>query len=129
MIRDVDWIALTVKQEAEGEPYIGKLAVAYTIVNRMARFHRSAARIVLAPYQFSCWNTNSPTRLRLDVDMTDPVWRDSYQAAQSALDKTQPDPTHGATHYLNPHVLPVLPDWYAKEKVLATIGHHEFLVA
>jgi N-acetylmuramoyl-L-alanine amidase len=129
MIDALDWIAMTVKMEAEGEVFAGKLAVAFTIRNRMNQGKRSAEDVCLAPWQFSCWNTDSPTRSRLEVDMSLAVWSDSYRAAAAALYQLVPDPTRGATHYLNPDVLDHLPSWYNKTKVLVTIGHHDFLIA
>ena len=44
--------AMTVLQEAEGESYAGKLAVAFTIVNR----GDNIIATVFRPWQFSCWN-------------------------------------------------------------------------
>ena len=61
---DLTLLAATVKMEAEGEPYAGKLAVAFVICNR-ARYHgRSLKDVIFDPYDFSCWNTASPTRGR-----------------------------------------------------------------
>lgn len=132
MIDDLDWIALTVKQEAEGELREGKLAVAFVIVNRMAQQNRSASQIVLAPFQFSCWNTDSPTKARLDPAMTTSVWRESYEAAALAYYHAVTDPTRGSTSYLNPAGCTPAQQkraGYDPAKVRATIGHHHFFVA
>jgi len=132
MIDQVDWIALTVKQEAEGEEYEGKLAVAFVIVNRMAQKKRSASDVVLAPWQFSCWNTESLTKMRLEVDMMNAAWRDSYAAASAAFHRTVDDPTRGATSYLNPDLCSPSQQvnaGYAKSIVRATIGRHDFFIA
>lgn len=133
MISDVDWIAMTVKMEAEGEAYQGKLAVAYVIVNRMHEKGRSASDIVLAPFQFSCWNTKEPTRGRLDDQETNrQVWLDSYKAAWAALYGLQPDPTRGSTSYLNPAVLThqqMKNAGYNAARVREKIGAHHFFVA
>lgn len=103
MIEPVDFIAMTVKMEAEGEDFTGKLCVAYVIVNRMQQRRQSASDVVLAPFQFSCWNTKEPPRLRLDDQETHrQVWIDSYKAAWAALYGILPDPTRGCTSYLNP---------------------------
>lgn len=133
MISDVDWIAMTVKMEAEGETFKGKLAVAYVIVNRMRQKGWSASDVVLQPYQFSCWNTTEPTRKRLDDQETNrKVWIDSYSAAWAALHGLQDDPTRGATSYLNPDGCTpqqMKNAGYATPKVRAEIGRHHFFVA
>jgi hypothetical protein len=122
---DLYWLALTTYQEARGEPYDGKLGVAWVIVNRTGV--SSVSDTVLRKLQFSCWNGDSPTRSSLDVADDDPVWRDCFKAACAAYFELTADPTHGATHYVNRSVLPHPPPWFKATNVLATIGHHEFL--
>ena len=124
------WLALTVFQEAAGEPYVGKLGVAFVIINRAVREgrdNRSISDTVLARLQFSCWNSDSPTRRRVDVSDDTPSWRNSYKAACAAYFGLVTDPTKGSNHYLNPSVLPKLPSWYNRDKVTVTLGAHEFL--
>lgn len=128
------WIALTVWQEAAGEPWEGKLAVAWSIVNRMrdGRWPSSASDVVFQPLQFSAWNADSPTRMRLDEIRPDnPVWADCYKAACAAYFGLSGDPTRGANHYLNAQVVLSasgrLPSWYSEDKVTASIGRHRFL--
>lgn len=131
MIDARDWIAATVKQEAEAEPYIGKLGVAFSIVNRMKAHRQSASQVVFAPYQYSCWNTTSPTRRRLDVDLHDQVWQDSYRAADEALAGTTTDPTQGCTSYLNPAVCTEQQKrnaGYRESLVRVRLGHHAFFI-
>jgi spore germination cell wall hydrolase CwlJ-like protein len=132
MIDAIDWSAMTVKQEAEGEPYAGKLAVAFVIVNRMEKKRRCASDIVLAPWQFSCWNTESPTKMRLEVDLSLSIWRDSYAAASAAFHRTVEDPTRGSTSYLNPRLCTEAQRQragYEKSSIRASIGQHEFFIA
>lgn len=66
-------------QEAGGEPFEGKLAVAYVIRNRLIRWG-SVTDVIFAPFQFSCWNTESATRKNLD-QISGPAWAESYTAA------------------------------------------------
>jgi spore germination cell wall hydrolase CwlJ-like protein len=60
-----------------------------------------------------------------------PSWLESMKAAAAALFDLLPDPTNGATHYLNPEtVLRVagkMPSWYDPAKITTRIGRHEFL--
>ena len=121
----------TIAMEAEGEPFEGKLAVAHVIMNRVNKWKKSVADVCLRSFQFSAWNTDSPTRLRLD-DIDDRIMEVSHQAAVQAYDSQfQDDPTHGATHYLN---IPLtrqlrggtLPLWVAAMVKTVDIGQHSF---
>lgn len=124
---DLYWLTITVLQEAGGEPPEGKLGVAWSIMNRVYKKGRRVPDIVLAPWQYSCYNTNSPTR-KLICSRLDSTYQACAQAALAAYDAVGVDPTHGSTHYLRPDVLPKLPPWYRKELVRAKLGHHQFLL-
>jgi len=127
IVDDLLWLAMTVYMEAEGETYLGKLAVAFVVMNRARKGRLSVSDVILRDRQFSAWNADSPTRLRLDLlTPTDPVWRDCHKAACAAYYDLADDPSKGASHYLNPAVLPKLPSWWDESKVTATIGRHRF---
>ena len=122
---------LTVAMEAEGESREGKLAVAFVIFNRArARNKKTISDVILAPFQFSCWNTDSPTRCRLD-QISDSVWADCEWAVIQANGVLTNDPTNGATHYLNEELTRKirggsLPSWVENMTKVATIGKHSF---
>lgn len=124
---DLYWLAITVLQEAAGEPHEGKLGVAWSIMNRVNKHGRRVPAIVLAPWQYSCYNTTSPTR-KMITTRTQATWEACERAAKEAYHALAPDPTYGSTHYLNPKVLKRLPDWYRKDLVRAVLGAHHFLV-
>lgn len=130
IITDEQWLCATVYQEARGEPYEGKLAVAYVVLNRCKERRQSIPDVVLAKWQFSAWNTDSPTRMTLDTINFD-NWKDCSDAVTEAMGGKSSDPTHGANAYLNIdtviRVAGKLPSWYDAEKVTVTIGHHTFL--
>jgi len=123
--------AMTVLMEAEGESYEGKLAVAYTIRNRVVG--EDLIGVVLKPWQFSCWNTDSPTRRRVGqiVKEGGKAWQEAVKATEAAFFATEVDPSHGATHYLNVNqvlkAVGKLPSWYDGNKITAVIGRHTFL--
>lgn len=115
---DVEVLAATVAMEASDQPWLGKLGVAWAIVNRCDQQHRSIPDICLAPQQFSAWNSDSPTRQWLDT-VAAPVWWQCRAAAAAAYFRLVDDPTGGATFYLNPELTKrirggVLPAWAAK---------------
>lgn len=138
-IDDLSLLATTDYLEAEGEPWLGKLGVAFAIANRHERWQQSVSDIVFARFQFSAWNTESPRRLTIDT--LDPViYQDCYKAACAALFRLVPDPTFGADHYLQVETVLAqtgrLPSWAAAPsdpkrpdptKVTAVIGAHTFL--
>lgn len=124
--RDLYWLALTIWMEAQGEKFEGKLAVAWVIMNRKG-LSSSISDTVLRKMQFSCWNSDSNVRMNIDHAEESLAWESCYRAAAAAYFNFLPDPTRGATHYLNPSVLPKLPSWYDKTKVLVVIQNHEFL--
>jgi hypothetical protein len=142
-------LAETIYAEAEGEPDDGKLGVGYVIVNRGDDVHAVVLgkdRVAYGdgkPYEaWSCWNDaeRARTAARLAA-ATGAMLEASWRAAASALWRLVPDPTHGATFYLNvPLTLKIrggtLPPWAAdpndprkvnERKVLAVHGRHHFL--
>lgn len=124
---DKYWLAATILQEAGAEPQIGKLGVGWSIMNRVHKTGRRVIQVVLAPWQYSCWNTTSPTR-KLLMTRTQATWEACVEAAQQSFHAQVPDPTFSSTHYLNPAVLKMFPDWYRKDLVRAVLGAHHFLV-
>jgi len=124
-ILELYFVAATVWMEAQGEPWEGKRGVAWVIQNRTPP-GASYSRTVLAPAQFSCWNTNSAVRLRLGTAHLDSAWPTCVSAAAEALSGSDPDPTGGATYYLRSDLNPK-PDWYDASRVTATFGAHQFL--
>ncbi len=124
---DLYFLALTIAQEAGGEPFEGKLGVGFVIVNRGG----SIIDTVFRSYQFSCWNSDSPTRLSIDA-FSDVTLKESLKAACAAYFKLVDDPTQGATHYLNEEITRKLrggslPSWFDESKVTVRIGRHTFL--
>lgn len=116
----------TILQEAEGESYEGKVAVARVIRERMRQEHFSdgtVAGTVLKPYQFSGWNTRG-NRLRSCVaDMAAP----SVQSAILAWEESaKPDPKfQDVMHY---HADYVNPSWASDKRLKRAfkIGRHIF---
>ena len=127
---EIALLTLTVAMEAEGEPLDGKLAVAWTIVNRSRKFGWSLSDTILKDKHFSAWNEGSPTRMRLDV-ISDDIMDDAEWVALRSYHNLVADPTGGATHYLNKELTKKirggsLPRWVAAMKETITIGRHTF---
>ena len=125
-------LSATIFLEAEGESVEGKNAVGWVIRNRVDRRKQSFHDVILASYQFSCWNPDF--RIRADARLSTangPALVECWRAAAGAFWRLLPDPTSG-DHYLNVDVVKrvnhgKLPSWFDQEKVVAVIGNHTFL--
>ena len=130
LIHDHLWGVLTVWQEARGEPYEGKMAVAEVILRRTQQKYSSDGTIAgtcLRPYQFSGWNTKDPNRLKAaQLDSEDSMVEECQRAFDDALKGS--NVSHGALLYLNPSVFPPngLPAWVAKCEEVIVVGRHHF---
>jgi len=123
---------VTIMQEAAGEPYPGKLAVAEVIRNRMHKKYASDGTVsgtVLRPLQFSGWNARDPGRIRsVRIDTEDPVVRDCQKAWAEAMAGSQT--VNGAVLYYNPSIIPETPEWALPDSAIpiCVIGQHHFFV-
>jgi len=130
---DREMLARTIEAEAAAEKYIGKLAVAATIANRVAsgKFGGDIRGVILKVAHFSPWNTyTGGAGGEQGKDMTKiKVSGDSYKAADAIISGDYTDPTNGSTHYVNEKVSP--DTWWldgmkAKKKGTKQIGNHLF---
>jgi spore germination cell wall hydrolase CwlJ-like protein len=124
-----DYIIRTLVFEAPDEPDEGKAAVVHVILNRMRsqRWGDNIKDVVLQRWQFEPWMTRRKEMERLSP--TDPRYRDAARIADAVLAGQLPDPTEGATHFLNPSVVRKrrggsLPSWARGEG--QEIGRHTF---
>lgn len=130
LISDEALLVVTIYQEAAGEPFIGKVAVAEVMLRRADLRYQSDGTIagtVLRPYQFSGWNARSANRIMsVQIDDTDEVVRDCERALTVA--RTHPGITKGAVIYFNASAA----DANFVQHVRATcthtvtLGRHEF---
>lgn len=122
VISDDTLAAMNAWMEARGESFEGQVAVCEVMRNRMKR-GKSAVEVILAPYQFSGWNTKDPNRLKaLALDDQDPHFQRAMRAWKFSETTNL---THGATLYFNPKAVDA-PSWAKPQHRLATVGNHEF---
>jgi len=129
---DLYILTITLVMECGGEPYEGILAVANVLCTRAKKVKGSVFDAIFKAWQISAWNTDSGTRMMLD---TIPIGTFTlcYKAACAAYFELSPDPSRGATHYLNEEVTRrqrggTLPSWFDESKVTVRIAHHTFLI-
>lgn len=123
-------VVATIIQEASNQGPAGMLAVAEVIRDRTALHVQSDGDLLstcLWPFAFSGWRATDPNRLRslraiLHEDLVVQAALAAWQQATVAQTRT----AAGATHYLNPKILPALPPWAAGKTPVAIIGDHHF---
>jgi hypothetical protein len=126
---DRDYLIRTIAFEASGESEEGKAAVAHVILTRKrsGRWGNSIKDVVTHPGQFESWMTKRAEMEALDVE--DYRYRSAAQIADAVLAGRMPDPTTGATHFLNPVIVQQrrggsLPAWASAGGL--SIGRHTF---
>lgn len=124
-----DYLIRTIVFEASGETEIGKAAVAYVILNRKRNgsWGDRIRDVVTHPRQFEPWMTRKDEIEKLSPN--DPRYLDAAKIANAVLAGLIPDPTAGATHFLNPVVVRQrrggsLPSWADGDG--QPIGRHVF---
>jgi hypothetical protein len=102
---DRDYLIRTIVFEAADEPDEGKAAVAYVILNRMrsGRWGDNVKDVVTRPWQFEPWITRRREMEKLAPD--DARYQSAARIADAVLTGEMPDPTAGATHFLNPTIV------------------------
>ena len=124
-----DYLIRTIVFEAAGETEVGKVAVAHVVLNRKkrGRWGDTIKAVVTSPAQFEPWMTRRKAIEKLAFN--DPRYRSAAIIADAVLNGQLPDPTAGATHFLNPIIVWArrggsLPSWASGEG--RPIGRHVF---
>jgi len=124
-----DYLIRTLAFEASGETEVGKVAVAYVVLNRKrsGRWGDNIKAVVTSPGQFEPWMTR---RREIEgLSPNDPRYQSAAIIADAVLSGQTPDPTAGATYFLNPIIVRErrggsLPSWARGEG--QPIGRHTF---
>ncbi len=114
---DMQLLARAVNGEARGEPYIGQVAVAAVILNRVQHpsFPNTIAGVIYQPRAFTAV---------ADGQINAPIAEDTtvYKACEDAMNGW--DPSGGAIYYYNPEK--TTSEWIYTREVIKTIGKHVF---
>ena len=112
---DLNLLSHLVYGEARGEPYVGMVAVAATVMNRVSdsRFPNSVAGVI---YQSGAYTCVSDGQINLQYD------NNAKKAAQDAINGW--DPTYGCIYYFNPNT--ATSKWIWSRPQVLTIGKHIF---
>lgn len=111
----IDHVSRVVYAEARGEPYVGKLAVAWVVKNRFNKggYGNNIGEITREK-QFSKW--------RKPID-DEKAWKECIRAAEEVFYGDRTDPAGGATHFYSGSDEP---SWVNGEKPVVEIGGHKF---
>lgn len=114
---DVNLLARLVAAEAEGEPYVGQVAVAAVILNRVKnpQFPNTLAGVIYQPGAFESI-TNGLAWSRTPSST-------AIKAARDAMNGW--DPTYGCIFFWNP-AKPVSSKWIWSRQIVTRIGSHVF---
>lgn len=115
---DIHLLAKVIHGEARGEDYIGKVAVAAVVLNRIKSpsFPNTLTEVVYQTNAFTCVKDG---QIHLTPDI------ESYQAAFDAI--LGNDPTEGCLYYMNPTI--ATSRWMHKRmssEAIKVIGNHVF---
>lgn len=112
---DLNLLSKLVHGEARGEPYKGMVAVAATVLNRVAdsRFPNSIAGVI---YQSGAYTCVDDGQINLEASSQ------ARKAAQDAINGW--DPTSGCIYYFNPDT--ATSSWIWSRPQVMTIGKHIF---
>ena len=122
---DLDAAARTVWGEARGEPYDGRVAVAWVIRNRVDNpswWGRTVKDVCFHPKQFSCWNDDDPNRPKC-LAVSDEDLASFFEIVRAVFDGEIPDPTGGADHYER---VGTGAGWARNREFSTIIGKHAF---
>lgn len=112
---DLNLLSHLVYGEARGEPYVGMVAVAASVMNRVSdsRFPNSISGVI---YQSGAYTCVSDGQINLGYD------DNAKKAAQDAINGW--DPTSGCVYYFNPDT--ATSAWIWSRPQVLTIGKHIF---
>ena len=112
---DLNLLSKLVFAEARGEPYKGMVAVAATVLNRVAdsRFPNTIAGVI---YQSGAYTCVDDGQINLEANSQ------AKKAAQDAINGW--DPTSGCVYYFNPDT--ATSGWIWSRPQVMTIGKHIF---
>jgi spore germination cell wall hydrolase CwlJ-like protein len=124
-VDEFDLLIACLRGEAEGESFIGKLAIACVIRNRVndKRWPDNYKAVILQPLQFSCFLPECFRPEILVAAKDKSYWRECKYAAFGVYHGWIKDITNGANHY---HTKGVSPSWSSEMKLVFEAGNHLF---
>jgi spore germination cell wall hydrolase CwlJ-like protein len=123
---DAFWLAFAVWREARGEPLLGQIGVAHSIMNRVIRptwWGRTVMEVIFRPWQYSSF-TDPKDKQLTTWPKNDRVWHQCLYVACGVLDGVIANPVPGADSYFDISITGT--DWATPDKFVAQIGRIKF---
>ena len=116
MINEILCLSQIMFGEARGEPDMGKVAVAYTAINRKAdpNYPKNICSVMNQPYQYQFLNNGMPTQQQVAYLMP---------LAKAILEGKIDDPTRGAKWF---HTRTTKPYWAKNKTIKLAYNNHIF---
>ena len=117
MINEILCLSAIIFGEARGEPDMGKVAVAYTAINRKAdpNYPKTICEVIRQPKQYQFLDYGMPTQTQ--IAYLEPL-------AKAILEKRIDDPTRGAKWFHTKQM--AKPFWARQKEVKIAIANHIF---
>ena len=125
MTYDQAILAICLWREARSHPE-AYTAIKHVIWNRAAKKRQPYHQIILAPKQFSSFNSNDPNAVKWPVNDGDADWAAFLRAMMVAQDGESFDPTGGANHYHSYTKEEQYPKWAQGVKPTLVVGPFRF---
>lgn len=124
---DIVFLALTIWRESRGERWLAKVAVAHSILNRVARpswWGKDIMSVVFKRLQYSSLTHKQDPQLTTWPRGDDPSWKESLEVASGVIDGIISNPFPGADSYHDISIPP--PDWATINTFCGYIGRLRF---
>jgi N-acetylmuramoyl-L-alanine amidase len=124
---DLTFMALVVWRESRGESLVAKIAVAYTVLDRVAKptwWGHDVMSVIFKKWQYSSMTAPHDPQLTAWPVTGDQAWLDSLQAAGEAIAGSTPNPAPSADSYFDVSI--PAPAWATPAMFVKAIGRLRF---
>lgn len=124
-------LGLMIYREAAGEPYEGKVAVGYTVINRAEHpgwWGDDPYSVITKPWQYSSMTAPGDPMTVKWPPLTDPTFLTCLRIAGDVYERRIPNPTPGCDSYYAAWMdaKGMTPKWADPKRFVAQIGGHKF---
>lgn len=126
-ITDVFYLGFVLWREARGESRAGKIALVFSIMNRVEHpkwWGNDIPSVIAKKWQYSSMTAPGDPNL-IQYPLFDQSWADCVSAAMTVYDKQVQNPVPGAdSYYATSMASP--PPWAKQEQFVIQVGAHRF---
>jgi N-acetylmuramoyl-L-alanine amidase len=126
-VTDLFYLSFVLWREARGETRAGKIALVFSIMNRVNNpkwWGQDIPSVVTKKWQYSSLTDPKDAQLVL-YPLMDQSWLECMSAATAVYDKLVQNPVAGADSYYAVS-MPAPPNWAKPDQFVAQIGNHRF---